>query len=114
MGDIAEMDIYIFEQGGRPDGTYLPRGSARGRWKRGFDYGGVRAHRFLVEKFLMNMAGHTFDQALAILTAYCDHRGFVPPFKKKPFAQRAKFIQAEFGDFRVWFHANYPHIDPTT
>ena len=108
MGDIAEMDVSIWEAGGRPDGTYA-RGSNKGRWARGFDYGGGNAYRYLVEHFLMNMAGHSFEAALAIVERYCTERQFVPPGKKKIHAHRARFIQSEFGEFRKWFHANYPH-----
>lgn len=107
MGEIAEMDIAMWEAGGRPYGSYEkpPRGAARGRWQRGFDYGGIRAHKYLVEKFLMNMVGMTFEDALSTLRTYCAERGFEPPGKKKPYAHMARFIQSEFSAFRAWLIA---------
>ena len=111
MGEIAEMDIAMWEAGGWPDGSYEkpPRGSARGRWKRGFDYGGIWAHKYLVEKFLMNIVGMTFEDALSTLRTYCAERGFEPRGRKKPYAQMARLIQSEFGTFRAWLLARGPY-----
>ncbi len=103
MGDIAEMDISIWEQGGIPDGTYGRRfrPSAKYRWKRGFDYVKNRPYQYLVDKFLVNMVGMKMPDALKAVRQYCEEMGFEAP-NKKPYGHMAVFIQKDFGSFKKW------------